>query len=691
MARHPSSRRRLTTVLVAAGTISVLVLVAVLLGLAQFMLGAAARAQLASARDGRVAAVEHGVAELQADVAAMAADPGVVAAVADLTRTWSSLDQDLTPGEQEAVSELYPSAGQLMSEFAPSTAAGRRGQYLYLATNPFPADERSRLDAADDGSDYSAAHARHHPFLRGLLASTGGSDLLVVPTDARSVVYTVDKHLDFGSDVRGPGSTQPGLATALERLPAIPAGEAVVIDTTRSPLPDAAPTVLVAATVRSGSEVVAALVLAVPVSQLTDLISADGQWDQLGLGTSGDAVIVGADGILRTDPRAWSNDRDDYLARLASRGDAGADTAAEIEGAGSPVGVQDVTDPVVSSALGGDEDLDTTIGPLGRRVRLAAAPVSADGLGWVVVVSHSTSDAAATIGAFLRWVTILLLVLLPLILLTAVIASRALTRPIPSLVAVSSELANGNLDVTIPDLGRNEFGDLARQLGLVARELRHQREAVTMEESRIQGILSAVVPARLMERVRDGDHDFSDVLETATVVSVSLVGLPDPSGSDQDTVLAATTRITGALEDLAARSGLEVVRAAVRQESFLAGLGSPDPDVEAAMAFAAQVPGVVREAGRDFGLDVDASVGMSAGTVGTGLIGRHQLSFGVWGDPPGRAAALDGLARPGEVLLDASVAADLDERWTIETAQDLVALDDDLAVHRLVDPAEAPR
>ncbi len=624
MAGRQSSRRRLATVLVSVGTISVILLVSVVTLMARFLLDNAATAQLESVRDGRQAAVERGVEELQSSLAAMAADPGLVTAATDLADAWPP------------------------------------------------------RDLAD--SDYTAAYAEHDPFLRELLDSADGTDLLVVAADTNDVVYSATGDGDAAE--RAAQWEEAGLSALVDRLPDVPVGDAVIVDGPVLESADGTRTAVVAATIRSGAEVIGALVMPVSAQHLTDLVSGDGNWDQLGLGNSGDAAVVGADGTLRTEPRTWIEDPQDYLDRLAATGEGGEEQAAAIEAAGSPVLVQAIANPVIAAAVGGEEIVDTVSGVLQDRTRATAAMVESGGLGWVVVATHSSSDALNTIWAFVRWVGLLLALVVPLIMLAAFLLSRALTRPIPSLVAVSSELAAGNLDVVVPDLGRNEFGDLATQLGAVAVELRRQRGAVEAEEQRIQGILSAVVPARLMDRVRGGERGFSDVLETATVVSVTLMGLPDPSGAEQDIVLEATSRIMIDLEELAARCDVEAVRAAARHELFLAGLGGPDPDVDVAAAFAVQVQETVHAAGREFGLDVDASVGMAAGTIGTGLIGSTQVAFGVWGDPPGRAAALNSLARAGEVLVDGDVAMALGAAWTTHPVEDAVGLsDDDLDAH----------
>ena len=80
---------------------------------------------------------------------------------------------------------------------------------------------------------------------------------------------------------------------------------------------------------------------------------------------------------------------------------------------------------------------------------------------------------------------------------------------------------------------------------------------------------------------------------------------------------------------------------------------------------------------------------MSAGDVATGVLGSRQLSFGVWGDPPGRVVALASLAQPGQVLVDASVVEQLGRDWDIGPTEELPGLDDDIDAHVLSRPVGA--
>jgi class 3 adenylate cyclase len=114
---------------------------------------------------------------------------------------------------------------------------------------------------------------------------------------------------------------------------------------------------------------------------------------------------------------------------------------------------------------------------------------------------------------------------------------------------------------------------------------------------------------------------------------------------------------------------------------YLTGLNKEDARVPDATDFTLAVMGLVAEIGAEFGFEFTARAGMSTGDVATGVLGSSQLSFGVWGDPPGMAMTLSSLALPGQILADDSVAAQLDQTWNIEAVESHPGLADDVQAH----------
>ena len=686
--RHASLGRRLALALVGVALILVLLLAGVNYAVARSLLDRSLDSQLTALRDARIQAIDRGLERVEARVANMAREPGVVDALTELSAGYDALREDISAGEvasiesryQAEVLDLYEEAGvdhPPAASLVPASVAGRALQSLYLDRNPFPADRRQELDDAGDGSDYSAAHLRHHPYLRQLRATTGVFDLALVSSRNLDVVYSVSKRIDIGTDIVDGPYRDTGLSESFRRLSRVPVGDAVVVDF-EFYLPDAStPTLFVAAAVRSESAVIGALVAQVSIEDLTDLTTAGQQWDLLGLGRTGETYVVGSDLLLRSNSRLWLQDSEEYLRRFAAQGYPD-DVAKIMRLIDSPVLLQTVDNEAVVTALEGDDFVGTVKSYLGDSTLTAAAPVQVGGLGWVVVAEQATSETGDSLATFVRRVAVVLAILLPAIALLGAYLARVFTRPIEPLVGAASRIAEGNLDTDLPDLGRNELGDLSRQLEDLASQLRKQDEAIAEEEQRIEDMLGAVLPPRLIDRVRRGEREIADVLDTATVISMTVLGLPDPSGPDQDTVFELTSRVMAEIDRLMSVHGIERVRSSSDHLFFLAGLGSPDAKADKAVRFTLAVADAISRAGVELGVDIATRSGLAAGEVATGVFGTTQVSFGVWGDPPGIAVALDSMATRGELLADRTVIDSLVGTWTVTPVQGVVGLADEV-------------
>ena len=74
-------------------------------------------------------------------------------------------------------------------------------QSAYIAGNPHPLGAKEYLDAADDGSAYSTAHAKFHPAIRQYLREFGYYDIFLVNIETGNIVYSVFKELDYATSL----------------------------------------------------------------------------------------------------------------------------------------------------------------------------------------------------------------------------------------------------------------------------------------------------------------------------------------------------------------------------------------------------------------------------------------------------------------------------------------------------------
>ncbi len=304
----------------------------------------------------------------------------------------------------------------------------------------------------------------------------------------------------------------------------------------------------------------------------------------------------------------------------------------------------------------------------------AAGPVGSNRLDWVVVSELEAAEADEPLQSYVRRVLVVALVLVPIVGLIALFLADRMTRPVQPVVDAAANVAGGRLETALPDLGRNEFGDVARRLNTLTADLRDGERALAEEEREITRLLLSALPPRLVKQLRSGERTLRDLVDTVTVVALTVTGMLDEARIDPESAVELSARLSNQLEEVAAGLGVERVRSSSDQHLFAAGLDTPETAVATAAEFALKAVEAIEESGRESGIELAYHAGMSAGQAIASLLAVDQLTYGVFGAPPRTALALGSVAEPGQILLDPETAAELGEEWDLEPARGLVDL-----------------
>ena len=320
---------------------------------------------------------------------------------------------------------------------------------------------------------------------------------------------------------------------------------------------------------------------------------------------------------------------------------------------GSPVGLQPVATDPVSEALDGRVFEGNARNYLGQRTFSHATPIDVSGVDWVVVTDVPRSEAREPLVDFALELGLVLLLVLPAAAVGGVLLANRLTRPIPPVVEAAEAIAAGERDPQIPDLGADEFGDLARRLRGMAKELGRQESEIVDEYEQTRELLLTVLPPRLVDS--DGNVTGSgETTDEATVVAVWLELQDDDP--DSDTVLELLSTASTVAESIAADLGMERIRRAADHSLFLSGIGADGDGVEDAIRFTRSLVDEVTQLALTEQIRMDVHAGLSTGRVATGMLERGNLSFAAWGSPVRRALAIGALNTDDAVVLDRTTA-----------------------------------
>jgi len=172
-------------------------------------------------------------------------------------------------------------------------------QNLYVASNNNPIGTKDRLDTADDGSDYSRAHAVYHPILRSLQQKFGLYDLFLVDAQSGDIVYTVFKEIDFATSLRSGAFASSSIGTAFNEAISRGRRDSVAFADFKPYLASYfSPASFIAAPVYEGRSLIGAVIFQIPIDRLNAIVS-----ETIGMGQTGETYAVGSDGLFRTDSR----------------------------------------------------------------------------------------------------------------------------------------------------------------------------------------------------------------------------------------------------------------------------------------------------------------------------------------------------------------------------------------------------
>ena len=172
-------------------------------------------------------------------------------------------------------------------------------QDLYIRRNENPLGSKQLLDAADDGSAYSKAHATFHPIFRNFLARLGIYDFFLIDAETGTIVYSVFKEIDFATSLYSGSFSGTAFARACKEALTSGRRDSVTFGPFEQYLPSYdAPASFIAAPVYDGRDVRGVVVFQLPVDRMNAIIG-----ETVGMGDTGETYAVGPDRLFRSESR----------------------------------------------------------------------------------------------------------------------------------------------------------------------------------------------------------------------------------------------------------------------------------------------------------------------------------------------------------------------------------------------------
>jgi len=604
--------------------------------------------QLITIRSMRAAEITDAIDAVKRDASLNSRNLSAQTLSTTINEGYAELEQEQPePGEYEElqayyadtfIPELEKRTGDQYgdSAFIPESVAGQHLQAHFTTQNQdFDADYDTLLDDndPDDGSAYGAASERYGDYFTRLVREAGYEDALLMNLEG-DVVFSAYKGPELGTNLLTGPYRETTLAQAYSDAVATNSVSTVILTDFERWIPSLnVPTMWVISPVGNDSRITGAMAFQVSIDTINDLTTGSEGWKEQGLGDTGEVYLVGRDDLMRSNSRVLIEDPDDYERRAVNGGVAPsvAQRVVEVDGT---VLLQPVTTQAVTDAQAGRSGTTTGRDYLGGDSVTAYAPLEVEGLDWVIIARIDSAEAFAPVSDFTRTVLLSLLGILLGVSLLSLLLAQVFTRPIHRLVSATHRVAEGDLDVQVPQTSRDEFGDLGSAFNDMASSLRIKQELIDEQHAENERLLLTLMPERVAERYKKGDEAISEAHENVSVVFAELIGFDDYArGLTPEQEIGHLNTLMRGFDEAAEKAGVEKVR--TLRGGYLASSGLIVPrvdNVRRSVDFARNLLGVIERFNAQNSASIGLRAGVDTGTVTSGLVARTSLAYDLWGD-----------------------------------------------------------
>ncbi|MBE7383134.1 MAG: HAMP domain-containing protein [Leptolyngbya sp. SIO1E4] len=632
---------------------------------------------------------------LRNHVKTLSEDRMIIEAMVKFNRDYDQLNNQYIPPEwNETIQQYYeenffPELGKAIpgnfnyENYEPGSQAAKYLQYYYIAENPNPVGEKDGLVFAEDGSDYSKTHREYHEIFQNLIQTYGYYDLFLIDYRTGEIVYSVYKETDYATSLDQGPYRQSGLAQIVEQVRENPERRTVQIVDFQFYRPSyGVPAAFFGAPIYNGPHIVGILAIQLPVDELGNVISQNGNWESAGLGETGEIYLVGSDFLMRSDARLLLENPEAYQETLPVSGTS-SENRRLIELFGTSIFLQNVNTTPIQLALEEKQGSIVAQNYRGDTVFSSYAPLDIPGLDWVILSEIALSEAFRPINNLQIYLFIVTAIIVVFVTWIASSAASNFVKPVNTLGEAMHRLSKGDIEVEVKQDSQNEFGQLGENFNQTATSVRQLSQALDQEKRENEALLLNILPAPIVERLHSGEVQVADNIRLATMMVARISGFRSVAiNKKSKQMVTLLSELVEAFDQASIKH--EVNKVKTNGDLYIAGCGVVKPSLDSTkrmMMFAVEMFSIIQQFNyahkeellSTIGCELRLSIGINDGSVLAGIIGTQQFSYDVWGETVSIADFLQLHASPerAEILVSQAVYERLYDLYKFERGQDL--------------------
>lgn len=414
-------------------------------------------------------------------------------------------------------------------------------QDLYIETNPHPTGEKDKLYDANDGSVYSAYHAKYHPWFHQLLLEREYYDIFLFDTEG-NLVYTVYKELDYATNLNSGEWADTDLGNAFRVALESDAGVQSFFDfKPYAPSHGAAASFISTPIVGENGRNVGVLVFQMPIGKIDSIMQ-----ENAGLGEEGETYLIG----------------DDYLMRSNSHfSDGGRILETRVE-----------NEVIVKTLETDRHEKGEVEGYRGYQTFIETFPMDFMGTEWVLVVEEGLDGVMAPVKAAQKDLSIASLICLLIIAVISIFVARTISAPLAKMQGVMVKLSDGDYATEVPYQDRgDEIGKMAHtvqvfkenglQVEKMQAEQEEMRKRAEIEKKEVMQKMASDFDARVGSIVNNLKEAAENMMTTANAMqqasdhtsqsSTIVASAAEQADANVQSVAAATEELTASSSEIA--------------------------------------------------------------------------------------------------------------------------------------------
>ncbi|REG81471.1 methyl-accepting chemotaxis protein [Marinomonas pollencensis] len=439
-----------------------------------------AEKQLVLSRDLTAESIETYFSFIDRQISSLAHNNSTLAAAHAFSKAFASFPTDTNPADDKKLKHYYEqqfdnnfrtlNGGQssqpenLLTSLSPIAKAMQED---YISNNPAPLGEKDHLTSANNKTAYDTVHQEFHPMFHEFQQRFGFYDVFLVDANNGHVIYSVFKELDFATSLISGPYKDSGLGQAFKAAAHAPKDTTYLTDfAPYIPSYNAAASFISTPVVDNG-KTIAVLIFQMPIDRINSVMSHQQNWQNSGLGETGQTYLVGSDNLMRSNDRLLVENKAAFLEK-AGQLNLPNDTLNAIAQRNTTMNLLTVDGEGIQEAIAGKTGFVHANNYLGVPSLIAYKPLNIHGMQWVIISEISKAEALSSVtqlqSTIYKMLSSVSLIALIVGALLGLLVANIIVRPIKAMGHMMHNIAMGEGDLTqrLPTKDKDELADLAQ-------------------------------------------------------------------------------------------------------------------------------------------------------------------------------------------------------------------------------------